>query len=139
MPTGWFWCLYCLLWTYFTPCSSASIVNFEQVNTSCTVCASFVSEFVWKVFRSAFLLNSYLFSNLSFYLLLYYEVYKFCSEDCCKKVSKNTGKPVYITSVNGCFYGTFMSTENKIVADTNNRQQFSQKKHSIIDFWKGSK
>ena len=27
-----FWCLYCLLWTYFTPCSSVSIVNFEQVN-----------------------------------------------------------------------------------------------------------
>ena len=29
-----FWCLYCYLWTYFTPCSSASIVNFEQVNAS---------------------------------------------------------------------------------------------------------
>ena len=27
-----FWCLYCKLWTYFTPCSSVSIVNFEQVN-----------------------------------------------------------------------------------------------------------
>ena len=26
-----FWCLYCYLWTYFTPCSSASIVNFEHV------------------------------------------------------------------------------------------------------------
>ena len=25
-------CLYCILWTYFTPCSSVSIVNFEQVN-----------------------------------------------------------------------------------------------------------
>ena len=24
--------LYCWLWTYFTPCSSVSIVNFEQVN-----------------------------------------------------------------------------------------------------------
>ena len=27
-----FWCLYYQLWTYFTPCSSVSIVNFEQVN-----------------------------------------------------------------------------------------------------------
>ena len=26
------WCLYCWLWTYFTPCSSFSIINFEQVN-----------------------------------------------------------------------------------------------------------
>ena len=24
-----FWCLYCLLWTYSTPCFSASIINFE--------------------------------------------------------------------------------------------------------------
>ena len=29
-----FWCFYCYLWTYFTPFSSASIVNFEQVNVS---------------------------------------------------------------------------------------------------------
>ena len=27
-----FWYLYCWLWTYFTPCSSNSIVYFEQVN-----------------------------------------------------------------------------------------------------------
>ena len=27
-----FWCLYCWLWTYFTPCSVVSLVNFEQVN-----------------------------------------------------------------------------------------------------------
>ena len=27
-----FWCLYCWLWTYFTPYSSVSTVNFEQVN-----------------------------------------------------------------------------------------------------------
>ena len=25
------WCLYCSLWTYFTPCSSVSIVNFKDV------------------------------------------------------------------------------------------------------------
>ena len=29
-----FRCFYCKLWTYFTPCSSVSIVNFEQVNAS---------------------------------------------------------------------------------------------------------
>ena len=29
-----FWCLYCYLWTYFTPCSCISIVNFKQVNVS---------------------------------------------------------------------------------------------------------
>ena len=27
-----FWCLYCWLWTFFTPCSSVSVVNLEQVN-----------------------------------------------------------------------------------------------------------
>ena len=27
-----FWCFYFYRWTYFTPCSSVSIVNFEQVN-----------------------------------------------------------------------------------------------------------
>ena len=26
-----FWCLYCKLWTYFTPCSCVSIVNFAHV------------------------------------------------------------------------------------------------------------
>ena len=30
-PLPSFWCLYCWLWTYFTPCS-VSIFNFEQVN-----------------------------------------------------------------------------------------------------------
>ena len=31
-PLASFWHLYCELWTYFTPFSSVSIVNFEQVN-----------------------------------------------------------------------------------------------------------
>ena len=30
-PLTSFWCLYFLNWTYFTPCSSVSIVNFEHV------------------------------------------------------------------------------------------------------------
>ena len=33
-PLASWWCLYSYLWTYFTPCSSVSIVNFEQVNDS---------------------------------------------------------------------------------------------------------
>ena len=32
LPLASFWCLYCKLWTYFIPCSSVFIVNFEQVN-----------------------------------------------------------------------------------------------------------
>ena len=31
-----FWCFYSLLWTYFTPFSSVSIVHFEQVITMST-------------------------------------------------------------------------------------------------------
>ena len=34
MPRALFWCLYCWLWTYFTSCSSVSIVNFEHTVTS---------------------------------------------------------------------------------------------------------
>ena len=30
---GSWWCLYCELYIYFTPCSSVSIVNSEQLNT----------------------------------------------------------------------------------------------------------
>ena len=30
-PIASFRCLYCLLWSYFTPCSTVSIVNFEHV------------------------------------------------------------------------------------------------------------
>ena len=29
-PMASFWCLYCYILTYFTPCSSVSIVNFEH-------------------------------------------------------------------------------------------------------------
>ena len=32
-PLSLFWCLYCYLLIYFTPCFSVSIVNFEQENT----------------------------------------------------------------------------------------------------------
>ena len=37
-PMASFWCLYCQLWTYFTPCSSVSIVNFEHVNIEWVSC-----------------------------------------------------------------------------------------------------
>ena len=32
-PLSLFWCLYFWVWTYFTPCSSISIFNFEHVIT----------------------------------------------------------------------------------------------------------
>ena len=32
-----FRCLYCEFWTYFPPCSSVSIVNFNQVNTGSSI------------------------------------------------------------------------------------------------------
>ena len=37
-----FWCLYCQLWTYFTPCSTVSIVNFEQVNADWVFAHKFI-------------------------------------------------------------------------------------------------
>ena len=30
-------CLYWKIWTFFTPCSSVSIVNFEQLNAGCDI------------------------------------------------------------------------------------------------------
>ena len=39
-PFASFWFLYCSLWTYFTPCSSISIVNFQQVNAGWGLCRS---------------------------------------------------------------------------------------------------
>ena len=41
-PLASFWCICCLLWTYFTPCSSVSIVNFECVNADWDV---------WKIYQ----------------------------------------------------------------------------------------
>ena len=40
-----------LTWTYFTPCSSVSIVNFEQVNTNWTAIMStfsYLKQQLWK-------------------------------------------------------------------------------------------
>ena len=34
-----FWCLSTQLWTYFTPCSSVAVVNFEHVDADCDKCA----------------------------------------------------------------------------------------------------
>ena len=41
-----FWCLYCQLGTYFTPCSNVFIVNFEQVNAGWIESPK---HFSWKV------------------------------------------------------------------------------------------
>ena len=34
-PISSFWYFYCQFWTYFTPCSSGSIVNFEHEIAGC--------------------------------------------------------------------------------------------------------
>ena len=50
-----FWCLYCWLLTYFTPFSSVSIVDFEQVNVSWNtlkISLTFfrlICPFIWKL------------------------------------------------------------------------------------------
>ena len=44
-PMVTFWCFYCYLWTYFTPCTSVSI-NFEQVIGDWDV--NFFYFFFWK-------------------------------------------------------------------------------------------
>ena len=46
LPMASFWCLYCLLWTYFTPCSRVSIVNCEHV------IADWVN--LWSFFKDIF-------------------------------------------------------------------------------------
>ena len=38
-----FWCLYCEFWTYFTPCSGVSIVNFEYIIVGWLSADSFMS------------------------------------------------------------------------------------------------
>ena len=52
-PMASFWCLYRLLWTYFTSYSSVSIVNFEQVNAGWGVFSGIFQKEV-KYFTSTF-------------------------------------------------------------------------------------
>ena len=52
------WCLYCQLWTYFTPCSIVSIFNFEQVNAGFD---NFKQWFLVNFCSSAFSGNTLLF------------------------------------------------------------------------------
>ena len=47
-------CLYCKLWTYFTPCSNVSIVNFEQVNAGWEVATAYTiyqTQSTWQKLR----------------------------------------------------------------------------------------
>ena len=53
-----FRCFYCWLWTYFTPFSSVSIINFEQVNVSWIYCdVKFIININLKHFRKHFALH----------------------------------------------------------------------------------
>ena len=49
-----FWLLYCYLWTYFTPCSSVSIVNFEHVIAGWVYCILDLLE-NYNAFQSNFI------------------------------------------------------------------------------------
>ena len=52
-PLASFWCLHCYLQTYFTTCSSVSIVNFEQVNAGWVCLLNTAStQTYWKYFRT---------------------------------------------------------------------------------------
>ena len=59
-----FWCPECYLWTYFTPCSITSIVNFEQVNAEevdvavGSISFTFSSSMTKKYLYALFLKNS---------------------------------------------------------------------------------
>ena len=44
-----FWCLYCQLGTYFTPCSRVFIVNFEQVNADWDCCDHYNQKHIAKI------------------------------------------------------------------------------------------
>ena len=62
-PVASFWCLYCLLWTYFTPCSTVFIVDFEQLN----------ADWIGNVFcQMGYTLNKI--SNFNPSLLIFYVI-----------------------------------------------------------------
>ena len=44
-----FWCFYCLLWIYFIPFSTVSIVDFKQVNAGWVVAFSINNDFSLKM------------------------------------------------------------------------------------------
>ena len=66
-----FWCLYCELWIYFTPCSSLSIVNFEQVNAGWVKAHDAAHETTFYVIATSALWNQVkiLFQRLLFLFL----------------------------------------------------------------------
>ena len=65
-PLALVWCLYCLLWTYFTSCSSVSIVNFEHGIASWVLSTHFWYGRIFRFWTTAWLrfgtlTNSHLF------------------------------------------------------------------------------
>ena len=60
-PFASLWCLYCKLCWYFTPCSSVSVVTFEQVNADWELC-----EYFWNWF---FKLNQNTIKYIIFFIL----------------------------------------------------------------------
>ena len=69
MPLASFWYLHCSLWTYFTPCSSVSIVNFKHVIAGWDAVTAFRPK-DFKVFpnflRFIYFLSKIIFTELYF-------------------------------------------------------------------------
>ena len=83
-PAVSFWCPYCSLWTYLTPCSSVSIANFERwmpagypvtYSELCKtfmmeLCAKIVNSWKWPgIFAKYFILHVWQGSEKAFYYL----------------------------------------------------------------------
>ena len=66
-----FWCLYCYLWTCFTPFSSVFTVNFEQVNMCCRNQLLKKSYFCFLCFLFFFCRNQLL-EKFSFFFFLFF-------------------------------------------------------------------
>ena len=64
-----FWCIYCQLWTYFTPFSCVSIVNFEHVIVGWEVKKSYsriILCLIWIRIKIEFVCNSSTWTEISF-------------------------------------------------------------------------
>ena len=63
-----FWCFYCYLWTYFTPFSSNSTVDFEQVNVSWVGSIRYKIHLI-NLFTNRSLLRKYFRTKINFFKL----------------------------------------------------------------------
>ena len=71
-----FWCLYCYLWTCFTPFSSVFTVNCEQVNVCCRNQLLKKSYFCFLCFLFFFCRNQLL-EKFSFFFFFFFFTFEF--------------------------------------------------------------